>query len=119
MNPRPFSDPFFAHVCSFLLVMFCYGMPEMAANVPFDDKERFVRDYLRPALVELDAFLSGAKFIAGDELSFVDFQLWEMLDVLHKFDAEIMTELNNLNKFKMNFENIPRIQDYVSSPRFI
>ena len=73
----------------------------------------------RPALVELEGFLCGAKFVAGDQLSFVDFQLWEMLDVLAIFDAELLTGLNNLNTCKINFENIPRIQAYVSSPRFI
>ena len=46
MNPR-FSDPFLFILVIIIIVMFCYGMPEMAANVSFDDKERFVRDYLR------------------------------------------------------------------------
>lgn len=47
--------------------------------------------------------------------------LWEMLDQITLFDFEILENenLENLKKFKIRFSNLPKINEYINSPRFM
>ena len=63
-------------------VMLCYGRNVM---YPFEKRVEFCETVLKPQLKQLDKYMAGHKFVAGDKISYVDFMFWEMLDHMFRF----------------------------------
>jgi len=58
-------------------------------------------------LKKLDAFLNGRKFSAGNNLTFPDFNLFEVLDAVRLFDTATFDSLANVKGFWTNFSELP------------
>jgi len=65
------------------------------------------REHLPPYLKKLDSFLNGRKFAAGNNLTYVDFHLFEILSELSTFDEETLNQYANLKNYLANFNEIP------------
>merc|ERR1712076_86087 len=85
----------------------------------FEDREVFYSKRLLPQLTKFDTFMSKSTFVAGEQLTFVDFMLWEMLDSIQTFDAQVLSKFENLARFKVKFEALSKISAYIKSDRFI
>lgn len=55
----------------------------------------------------MDSFLNGRKFAAGENLTYVDFTLFEILEELKTFDQETFSTFSNLKNYVDNFNEIP------------
>lgn len=92
----------------------CYGF-----RTPFDKREEYCNNTLKPQLKQLDAYMEGCKFVAGETLTYVDFMFWEILDHMYRFDDSMFAEFKNLLAFKANFEALPNVAAYIKSDRFM
>jgi len=93
----------------------CYGF-----RTPFDQRESYCTNTLRPQLVQFDKFLAGAKFCAGETLTYVDFMFWEILDHMDRFDGSTLFEgLENLKAYKKRFEEMEKVKAYITSDKFM
>jgi len=83
----------------------------------FDKKD----DYLAalPAkLKALEEFLGDRTFFAGDNLTFIDFHLYEMFFAHNKLAPEIVQKHPKLVAFVKRFEDLPKIKAYMESPKY-
>jgi len=92
----------------------CYGF-----RTPFDQRESFCQNTLRPQLEQLDRFMAGVKFVAGDTVTYVDFMFWEILDHMKRFDDSLFKGLENLNGYFNRFAELPKIKAYITSENFM
>jgi glutathione S-transferase len=69
-------------------------------------------------LKKLDQFIGGKKFATGDNITLVDFMLYELEDSVRCFSEETFNSLTNLTAHFANFSEIPQIKAYRSSGRF-
>ena len=67
----------------------------------------------------IENFLDSAGFIAGADLTYLDFLLWEHLDVLSLFDSKLITDFPKISGYKNRFENLEKIKSFRESPRFM
>ncbi|KAJ6641348.1 Glutathione S-transferase Mu 1, partial [Pseudolycoriella hygida] len=68
---------------------------------------------------QLSEFLGSNKWILGEELSFVDFWLYEALYAQRQYNPSVLDPYDNLRKLMTNFETLPAIAKYMSSSEFI
>ena len=54
-------------------------------RTPFDQRESYCENSLKPQLKQLDAYMKDNKFVAGATLTYVDFMFWEILDHMTLF----------------------------------
>merc|ERR1711970_1018119 len=92
----------------------CYGF-----RTPFDKREEYCNNTLKPQLKQLDAYMEGHKFVSGNTLTYVDFMFWEILDHMYRFDDSMFADFKNLLAFKSNFEALPKVAAYIKSDRFM
>ena len=71
-----------------------------------------------PLLKKLDAVLAGHTFAVGNNVTFVDFPVFEIAENLNKFDASVLNSLTNLKAHHTNVANLEPIKNYLSSDRF-
>ena len=76
--------------------------------------ENGLKDKLKP----FSDFLGSKKFFVSDEITFVDFHMYEVLDVLKTFSPKSVEEFPNLVAFLKRFEEIPQIKAYMESDRY-
>ena len=117
-------------------------------RTPFDKREEYCNNTLKPQLKQLDAYMEGCKFVAGETLTYVDFMFWEILDHMYRFgtafiitkifimresqrfstrmfiyeslkDDSMFADFKNLLAFKANFEALPNVAAYIKSDRFM
>ena len=89
------------------------------SRTPFDKREECCQNTLGPQLKQLDAYMAGHSFVAGETLSYVDFMFWEILDHMYRFDESLFRDKSNLIKFKTHFEALPNVAAYIKSPKFM
>ncbi|XP_021952842.1 glutathione S-transferase [Folsomia candida] len=86
------------------------------------DNDTFI-DLLKaraPAKLDLvHTFLGNKKWILGDQISYVDFMLYEVLHGYSLYDPEFLKPYPGLLKLKANFEEIPQIKKFIASPEYI
>ncbi len=72
-----------------------------------------LKDKLKPYSV----FLGSRKFFASDDVTMVDFRMYELLKVLSIFSPSSFEDFPNLSRFLQRFEDIPNIKAYMESSR--
>jgi len=64
-------------------------------------------------------FLGNNKWVAGNNITYADFNLYEILDWLNTFEPGCVDKFANLSAYRKNFEALPAIKKYMSSPECI
>jgi len=70
-------------------------------------------------LQQYSDYLGNRKFFAGDNVTFVDFIVYEMLDQHKILEPTCLDQFANLKSFVKNVEALPRIDSYLKSSRCI
>jgi glutathione S-transferase len=83
-----------------------------------DGKKLFAEKVL-PTAKKLDAFIAGRKFAAGNNLTFIDFYLFDLEDLIRLFDEATFNSLTNLKAHYNTFAAIPEIKAYREAPRYV
>lgn len=66
-----------------------------------------------PLLEKIDKFLGARKFVAGDNLTIVDFSLFELIDAVRHFDNEAFSRFANIKRLWTNFSELPAIKVFI------
>jgi len=64
-------------------------------------------------------FLKKKKFIVSDEATSADFNLYDFLDIMKRFDPPCLDKYSNLQEYLHRIEELPSIKAYMASPDFI
>jgi len=92
-------------------VRLCYGTWEKA-------KDGYVAG-LPDTLKGFEDFLGDNPWFAGQNLTFVDFHMYELLFQHTKFVPEIVAKCQKLTAFIKRFEELPKIKSFLESPRYV
>lgn len=79
-------------------------------------------DYLKtlPDKLKLFSdFLGKNKWFAGNNITYVDFLLYEMLAQHKLFAPDCLKNFSNLDEFVKRFEDLPTIKKYMKSDKFL
>lgn len=82
-------------------------------------KQEEVFKGLHEKLQGISKFLGNNKWITGDEITFVDFWLYETLIWYTRFDKDFLEPYANLLEFIKRFEDLPSIRKYMNEPNYI
>ena len=84
-------------------------------------QETLKGDYIKELPAKLkpySIFLATRKFFASDDVTIVDFRMYELIKVLTIFSPESFEEFQNLLDFVRRFEDLPQIKTYMKSSRY-
>lgn len=66
----------------------------------------------------MEKYLKGKKFLLGENLSFLDFALFETFDHHRLFFSDIFEKYPNVQKYMETFQSLKPISDYLCSKRY-
>ncbi|KAF8777975.1 glutathione S-transferase class-mu 26 kDa isozyme 47-like [Argiope bruennichi] len=78
-------------------------------------KEEFLKS-VQPMFQQWEKFLGGRKFLAGDDMTYVDFLLYEAMDFYRLFHNIILDDYPLLKSYFNRIKNLPEMQAYMKSP---
>ncbi|KAG7154948.1 Glutathione S-transferase Mu 3-like, partial [Homarus americanus] len=81
-------------------------------------KQRYL-DALPNTIKMFSAFLGDRKWFAGENITFVDFIMYELLDQHLQLSDICLKDAKNLKEFQKRVEELEPIKKYMSSPRFL
>lgn len=73
---------------------------------------------MKPYTRKLNGILGDKKFIAGDELVWLDFALAEFFQVLNVFEPLVLEDYPNLKAYQTRVWELPELKNYFSSERY-
>jgi len=73
---------------------------------------------IKSSLEPFEAFLGDNKWLAGENLTWADFILWELLDQYLLFKPGCLSELPKLAAYHQRFKDEPKIKKFMKSPKF-
>ncbi|KAK7079268.1 Glutathione S-transferase Mu 3 [Halocaridina rubra] len=92
-------------------VRLCYG--------DFDNQKQKYLEALPDTIKLFSKFLGDKSWFAGDNITFVDFLMYELLDQHLLLDGAVLKDAKNLEEFQKRFEELENIKKYMESPRFL
>ncbi|XP_055946345.1 glutathione S-transferase Mu 1-like [Argiope bruennichi] len=81
-------------------------------------KDEFLKNTVSVLFRQWENFLGDRKFLAGDNLTYVDFMLYENLDFYRLFHASILDDFASLKAYFSRIKDLPEMQKYLNSSRF-
>ena len=85
----------------------------------FETKKGAYIEQLDSKVKALSRFLGTNAWLAGDELTYVDFLTYEWLDVHKMLHPKVLDGIINLKKYVERFESIERVKEYMDSKNFM
>ncbi|CAK91170.1 unnamed protein product (macronuclear) [Paramecium tetraurelia] len=82
-------------------------------------KENFFNQEVLWIAEKLSKVLENRQWAVGDNLTYIDFQLFEAEEILRNYNPEAFTTPVGLKKHNENFVNLPAIKKYQSSDKMI
>ncbi|KAF8777977.1 glutathione S-transferase-like [Argiope bruennichi] len=83
-----------------------------------EEKKKEFLENISGSFREWERFVGNRKFIAGDDLSYVDFMVYENLDYYRLFHATILEDYPILKAYHSRVKNLPEMQEYLKSPNY-
>ncbi|XP_054157608.1 glutathione S-transferase Mu 1-like [Oppia nitens] len=83
------------------------------------NRETYANDTLAKQLEVMSKFLGSNDWLAGKQLTYVDFLAYELLDWFRLFSPETVQKFPVLIQYLTRFESLPAIKAYMSSQEFI
>ncbi|GBN57164.1 Glutathione S-transferase Mu 1 [Araneus ventricosus] len=78
-------------------------------------KEAFLKS-VQPMFQLWEKFLGDRKFLAGDDVTYVDFLVLENLDYYRLFHETILDDYPSVKAYFGRMKNLPELQEYKKSP---
>ncbi|KAG8189607.1 hypothetical protein JTE90_018963 [Oedothorax gibbosus] len=91
----------------------CYNVQE------FEQLKPTFLSNLQVDLERLDAFLGDRKFMAGDEVTYVDFMAHELLDFYAYLTmGQVFKDFKRLGDYRLRVRSLPSLESYLKSPSY-
>ena len=68
---------------------------------------------------QFSEFLASKPWFAGQSLTFIDFVMYELIDIHKQLVPNCIENYPNLERFQERFERLPKIAVYMKSPQFM
>lgn len=92
----------------------------LKAAFPFQpSKHDEVTKGLHETLKAISVYLGNNNWTTGNQITIVDFWLYETLIWYTRFDKDFLSPYGNFLKFLQRFEELPAIKSYISGPNYI
>jgi len=85
----------------------------------YDTKKDAYLEALKKTLKQYSDCLGERKWFAGDNLTYIDFIMYELLDKHLILESTCLKDTKNLEEFHKRFEELEAIKKYMASPRFM
>ncbi|KAK8739206.1 hypothetical protein OTU49_003532 [Cherax quadricarinatus] len=82
------------------------------------EKDQYLKD-IKTIVKAVSDLLGSQPWFAGDQITFPDFLIYELLSVHLELDPTCLDNANNLKEYVKRFEQLPNIKKYMESSRFI
>lgn len=76
-------------------------------------KESYLETTLPVQLAQLEQWMEGKDWLVGEQLTYVDFFLYEYLVIMKCLAEELFLKFNNLIAFVKRFEALPAVAKYI------
>ena len=94
-------------------VLMCYMEGEMAKK-----KEMYLSPRNTSKWEYVDGWLQNRKYLTGGNLCVADFAFWNLVDYNNLFDAKMLENYKNIQRFKEDFESEPKNEAYLKKPDY-
>ncbi|EDO47273.1 predicted protein [Nematostella vectensis] len=84
----------------------------------FKNKAVYLKD-IKAVIKRFADFLGEKTYLAGEELTFVDFVMYELMDHHRLFEPSLLQPHENLKMFLNRIEQLPAVAEYMKSEEFI
>jgi len=91
----------------------------MCYSPDFDSTKGEYLKNVSPKLARFSKFLGDRPFFAGNEVTYVDFLMYDMLDQHKLLEPTIISSWKNLEQFCDRIESLPKIKEFMASSKFI
>ncbi|CAL1275162.1 unnamed protein product [Larinioides sclopetarius] len=71
---------------------------------------------VQPMFQQWENFLGNRQFVAGDNLTYVDFMVYEVLDLYRELQEKILDDYQSLKVYFNSIKKLPELQEYLNSP---
>lgn len=95
------------------------GIVRLSYNPNFANLKPEYLKNLGAKLELYEKFLGNGKYFAGDNITFVDFIMYELLDQHRILEATCLDQSPKLREFLARFEALPAIKTYMESDKFM
>lgn len=79
------------------------------------------RDYtpvVAQQLQQTSAFLGARKYVAGEDITYVDFLVYDVLEVFQQWSPASFNGLDNLKAYMNRIGSYPKLKAYLASPGY-
>jgi len=86
------------------------------------DFENLREDFIKSFIVkckDLSAFLGTHKYFAGETLTYIDFLMYELLDIHSILKPGVIDEFDNLKAYHERIRSLDKVAAYMKSDKFI
>jgi len=92
---------------------------ELVYDPDFEKKrDEILEEKIAPKLSQLSTFLGKKEYLHG-YLTYVDFLLYELIEIIQRMKSDFLDKYENLKEFQKNFAEQKFMKDYISSKRYI
>jgi len=78
-------------------------------------KEEFFKNTFPPKLAALVKVLGSKKYFCGDEVTYADFAMFHIMDLVRLVEPNLISQNDNLVKWMNRVENLPGVKEYLQS----
>jgi len=82
-------------------------------------KDEYINKTLPGHLNNLSNYLGKKKWMIGDEITYPDFNFYDILNMNLCLDPHALDKYQNLKEYMERFEALPKVKEYMHSPRYI
>ncbi|CAH1782508.1 unnamed protein product [Owenia fusiformis] len=97
------------------------GFVRLCYNPKYNEEMRaqYLKELPEKFLNSFSKYLGEKPYFCGENLTFVDFHMYELLDQHKVFEPTILNNYANLQAFTARFEALPEIKKYMASDKFM
>ena len=88
-------------------------------NPDFENLKEGYLNNLAPKMQQFSKFLASKPWFAGQSLTFIDFVMYELIDIHQQLVPNCVQNYPNLERFQERFERLPKIAMFMKSPQFM
>ncbi|KAG0415346.1 hypothetical protein HPB47_007482 [Ixodes persulcatus] len=96
-----------------------WGLGRVIFSLDFEASRKRYIQMLPMTLETYSIYFRVKRWILGDDISYVDFMMYETLDWIRVFHAEALTQFEALTDYCARFEALPGVGEYRTSAQFV
>jgi glutathione S-transferase len=110
-NPKSTSYHYTIHAANDWYVLYAVNLCAQ------DELKAGYLEALPAKLEEFQEYLGSRPWFAGENITFVDFVMYELLDWFRMLDEDVLAKHGKLMDYLKRFEKLPKIEAYMKSDR--